>query len=63
MSKESYLLVQEAFHLPLATLESLYDIGGVCSDHLTYRSHAENEDRFGISSRVLCELIQVLIEV
>ena len=49
MSKESYLLIKEAFHLPAATLESLYDIGGVCSDHLTYTSHAENEDRFGSS--------------
>ena len=48
MSKESYLLVQEAFHLPAATLESLYDIGGVCSDYVTDTPHAENEDRFGI---------------
>ena len=47
MSKESYFLVKEAFHLPAATLESLYDIGGVCSDHMTYASDVENEDRLG----------------
>lgn len=47
MSKDSFVLVEEAFHLHAATLESAYDQGGVCSDHLTYRSHMNDEDRLG----------------
>ena len=52
MSKGSFALVKEAFHLHAATLESLYDQGGVCSDHLTYKSHVDNENRFGSFSTI-----------
>ena len=52
MSKSSFVLVNEAFHLHAATFESLYDLGGVCSDHLTYKSHLDNEDRFGSFSTI-----------
>ena len=52
MSKGSFVLVKEAFHLHAATLESVYDQGGVCSDHLTYKSHVDNENRFGSFSTI-----------
>ena len=52
MSKASFVLVKEAFHLHAATLESVYDQGGVCSDHLTYKSHMDNENRFGSFSTI-----------
>ena len=52
MGKGSYVLIKEAFHLHEATLESLYDQGGVCSDHLTCKSHVDNEDRFGNFSTI-----------
>ena len=52
MSMGSFVLVKEAFHLHAATLESVYDQGGVCSDHLTYKSHVDSENRFGSFSTI-----------
>lgn len=52
MSKGSFVLVKEAFHLHEATLEAVHDLGGVCSDHLTCKSHVDNENRFDIVLKV-----------
>lgn len=59
MSKDSFVLVKEVFHLHAATLESLYDQGGVCSDYLTYKSHVDNEDRFGSFSMIFTIVFSV----
>ena len=41
------MLIEEAFHLPAATLESIYHYQGVCSDHIKYTTHTEKEERLG----------------
>ena len=61
MSKESYALIEEAFHLPAATLESIHHYQGVYSDYMTYTADTENEERLGRLSLNSCDWVYHLL--
>ena len=50
LSSESYLQIEEAFHLPAVTLESIHQYQGVYSDHWSLGNHTDGQDRIGTIS-------------